>query len=317
MQDDKAGILLKSGTNEVEFIEVFIGSVSYGINVSKVQQVFAKATVEVTDVPEKPQGVVGVMYFRKEPILLVDLRAALGITESLDEKLKERQMVVVTRFNKSTTGFLIDGVSKIHRTSWNDFEPAGFDYLSSSSNFVVGTIRIEERVVLILDLERLLADITPSHDADHQVHATETQRERRAKIRILYAEDSKMVRTITLKTLAEAGFQDVTSFDNGAAAFDFIRGVQEKARAENKTVRDYIDLIITDIEMPKMDGLTLCKQVKESAGVEHIPSVVVYSSLINEEMARKCRSVGADAQLSKPHGTEIVQLADKLCGINA
>ena len=315
MQDDKAGILLKSGTNEVEFIELFIGTTSYGINVSKVQQVFAKAVVEVTDVPEKPHGVMGVMYFRKEPILLMDLRVALGITEPVPANLQDRQMVVVTRFNKTTTGFLIDGVSKIHRTSWNNFEPAGFDFLSASSNYVVGTIRVEERVVLILDLERLLADITPSKAEDTEVHSSQDERARRAKIRILYAEDSKMVRTITLKTLGDAGFQNIQSFDNGASALEYIQAVQAKAKRESKTVRDYLDLIITDIEMPKMDGLTLCKQVKDSAGAEHIPSVVVYSSLINDEMARKCRSVGADAQLSKPHGTEIVQIADKLCGV--
>ncbi len=317
MKDELTGILLKSGTNEVEFIEVLIGSVSYGINVSKVQQVFAMSTIQITDMPEKPAGVLGVMYFRNQPIMMVDLRTALKISEPIPEKFVGRQMACVTRFNKITTGFVIDGVTKIHRTSWGQFEPIGCDFISASSGYTVGTVRIEDRVVLILDLERLLADISPHTMQDKEVHASDADKARRAKIRILYAEDSRMVRTMTMKTLSAAGFTQITTFDNGGAAFDYIKGVQEKAALEHKNLRDYIDLIITDIEMPKMDGLTLCKSVKTSAPQEHIPSVVVYSSLISDEMARKCQSVGADAQLSKPHGTEIVDLVDKLCGIKA
>lgn len=316
MKDELTGILLKSGTNEVEFIEVLIGSVSYGINVSKIQQVFAKSTIPVTEVPDKPCGVLGVMYFRNAPITLVDLRQALGITEPMAEIYQDRQMIVVTRFNNTTTGFVVDGVTKIHRTSWSQFEPIACDFITEASGFIVGTIRIEDRLVLVLDLERLYADIAPQKVDKKLEPVSEKEMANRASVRIVYAEDSKMVRRMTMQTLAEAGFKHVESFENGATAFDYIRKVQEEAEKEGKTLRDCIDLIVTDIEMPRMDGLTLCKQVKESAPNAHVPAVVVYSSLINQEMARKCRSVGADEQISKPHGTEIIEIVDRLCGIS-
>lgn len=316
MKEQLTGILLKSGTNEVEFIEVLIGSVSYGINVSKVQQVFAKSTIDITQVPDNPKGVLGVMYFRNTPITLVDLRDALALSEPLAEAGKDRQMIVVTRFNNVTTGFVVDGVTKIHRTSWNHFEPSSFDFISDFSGFIVGTIKIEDRLVLILDLERLLSDITPQKIDEISVVATsEKQLVSRANVRIVYAEDSRMVRKNTMKFFEDAGFQHVVAFENGAAAFEYIQGLQATAAKEGKTLRDYLDLIVTDIEMPRMDGLTLCKQVKESAPNTHVPSVVVYSSLINQAMSVKCRSVGADEQISKPHGSEIITVVDRLCGI--
>ena len=122
-----------------------------------------------------------------------------------------------------------------------------------------------------------------------------------------------MIRKFTLDVLHGAGFANIAVFENGLEADQHLKALQQKAVAEHRSLSDYVDLIITDIEMPKMDGLTLCKNVK-SAGGSHIPAVVVYSSLINEEMARKCTSVGADAQLSKPHGEEIVDIVDRLCG---
>lgn len=317
MKDELTGILLKSGTNEVEFIEVLIGSVSYGINVSKIQQVFAKSTIPVTEVPDKPRGVLGVMYFRNSPITLVDLREALAIAEPMPEIYRDRQMVVVTRFNNMTTGFVVDGVTKIHRTSWGQFEPIACDFITEASGFIVGTIRIEDRMVLVLDLERLYADIAPQKVETVSKAVSDKELATRANIKIVYAEDSRMVRRMTLQTFADAGFKHVEAFENGETAFEYIRKVQEEASKSGKTLRDYIDLIVTDIEMPRMDGLTLCKQVKDSAPNTHVPSVVVYSSLINQEMARKCQSVGADEQISKPHGTEIIDIVDRLCGVGA
>jgi len=122
-----------------------------------------------------------------------------------------------------------------------------------------------------------------------------------------------MIRKLTVDVLHGAGFTNIAVFENGLDAHTHLAALREQAAAAQRSLRDLVDLIITDIEMPKMDGLTLCRSVKSAAG-DRIPAVVVYSSLINEEMARKCTSVGADAQLSKPHGDEIIAVVDKLCG---
>lgn len=312
--DPKQGILLESGTNEVEFIEFYLAGESYGVNVSKVQRVIALANCHITKVAQAPYGVMGVIHVQDKPVLLVDLHTALAIPASSNTTETDRQLVMVTRFNKRTTAFLIDGISKIHRTSWTDFEPMTAGLAAEGAGYTTGSIRIGERIVLVLDLERLMLDFTPNDERPAPPPpADEQTRRRREHVKIVYAEDSKMIRKFTLDVLHGAGFSNVTVFENGLDANTHLAELGQKALAEGKMLSDYVDLIITDIEMPKMDGLTLCKNVKGAAG-EHIPAVVVYSSLINDEMARKCVSVGADAQLSKPHGEEIIAIVDQLCG---
>lgn len=307
----KEGILLESGTNEVEFIEFSIGDVSYGINVAKVQRVIALTEVKITRVDNASSSVIGVIHIHEKPVLLIDLRKALGIPPA--ETDAERQLVLVARFNKITTAYLIDAVNKIHRTSWTEFEPLNDSILTGGKpGYVTGTIKIQNRVILILDLEHLMLDFIPQEKVQESVETPIEKKARREHVRIVYAEDSPMIRKIMLKTLAEGGFTQIKAFEHGKAACEYINQVRKQAANEGKSVLDFIDCIITDIEMPQMDGLTLCKNVKESTE-GHIPSVVVYSSLVNDEMARKCKSVGADAQISKPHGGEILDLIDKLC----
>ncbi|MFT3829318.1 MAG: chemotaxis protein [Opitutaceae bacterium] len=313
----KQGILLESGTNEVEFIEFFLAGESYGVNVSKVQRVIALANCHITSVAQAPHGVMGVIHVQDKPVLLVDLHTALALPPPAQAADAERQLVMVTRFNKRTTAFLIDGISKIHRTSWSDFEPMTAALAAEGAAYTTGSIRIGDRIVLVLDLERLMLDFTPDDERPAAPPpADETTRRRRENVKIVYAEDSKMIRKFTLEVLRGAGFANITVFENGLEADEYLAAQRRKALDEGKALNDYVDLIVTDIEMPKMDGLTLCRNVK-NAGGEHIPAVVVYSSLINEEMSRKCVSVGADAQLSKPHGEEIIAVVDKLCGCGA
>lgn len=312
---NKQGILLESGTNEVEFIEFFLAGESYGVNVSKVQRVIALTSCHITKVAQAPHGVLGVIHVQDKPVLLVDLHAALAIEGAPADS--DRQLVMVTRFNKKTTAFLIDGISKIHRTSWSDFEPMTTALSSETAGYTTGSIRIGENIILVLDLERLMLDFTP--DDERPVPpppADEPTRKSRENVKIIYAEDSKMIRKFTLDVLHGAGFTNISVFENGLEANEHIAELRARAAQEGHNLSDMVDLIITDIEMPKMDGLTLCKNVKASGG-DHIPAVVVYSSLINEEMSRKCVSVGADAQLSKPHGEEIIAIVDQLCGCGA
>jgi two-component system chemotaxis response regulator CheV len=311
------GILLESGTNEVEFIEFFLAGESYGVNVSKVQRVIALTNCHITSVAQAPHGVLGVIHVQDKPVLLVDLHTALALPGSPTATDAERQLVMVTRFNKRTTAFLIDGISKIHRTSWSDFEPMNTTLAGDGAGYTTGSIRIGERIILVLDLERLMLDFTPADEhPSPPPPADEQTRRSREHIKIIYAEDSKMIRRMTLEVLQNAGFATIKSFENGLEANNYLAELRQRAVAEQNTLSDYVDLIITDIEMPKMDGLTLCKNVK-SVGGDKIPAVVVYSSLINDEMSRKCVSVGADAQLSKPHGEEIIAIVDKLCGCGA
>lgn len=305
-------ILLESGTNEVEFIEFFLGDVSYGINVSKVQRVLARTSVDITTVAQAPHATLGMIHIQDRPIMLMDLKQALNIPYDPDAIKPERQLILVTTFNKQTTAFLIDGISKIHRTSWENFEPlANSVNGETAGGFSTGTVTFDDNIIIILDLERLMLSYFPNtHSPVFQTEIAVDERGGRDSIRILYAEDSKMVRHITCDIVKNAGYHNIEAFENGLDAYNHLkRLIAEGADPNNLPY----DLVLTDIEMPKMDGLTLCKKVKTELAPQNPPKVIVYSSLINKEMAIKCTSVGADAQLAKPDVEQIVTLIDRLC----
>lgn len=314
----KESILLESGTNEVEFIEFFLGGISYGINVSKVQRVLAASTVRVSRVAQAPPCVKGIIHIHNKPVMLLDLKEALALCHGQEAQpgSPERQLILVTKFNQITTAFLIDGISKIHRTSWELFEPMSGEFSGpdESAGFATGTVTLQENIIIIIDLERLMLSYFPDSHA-HRGRATAFLGERpgRERLSIVYAEDSKMVRNLTRDILQQAGYGRIECFENGMEAYRYLQAKQAELAEHGRSLAEEADLILTDIEMPKMDGLTLCKRIKSelSAGVS--PKVVVYSSLINREMAAKCRSVGADAQLAKPEVDQIVALIDQLC----
>ena len=316
MSDSREGILLTSGNNEVEFIEFYLNGVSYGINVSKVQKVIELKSTKITPMIRVPESVLGTFHLQEKPVAVIDLVKALNIKVKSEQS--ERQLILVATFNRSTTGYVIDGIHKIHRTSWKQFHPMKDGLVSNSAakgGYVTGTIEMDNRVILVLDLERLMLDYCPEH---HQPTSLIEEplpeiKTRREQLNIVYAEDSPMIRKITQDTLLKAGFSGLKTFEDGQKAYDYISQISKQAEREGKKAASFIDLIITDIEMPQMDGLTLCKQVKAGNEQMRIPSVVVYSSLITREMAAKCSSVGADAQLSKPHGEEIIGVIDNLC----
>lgn len=312
----KDGILLTSGTNEVEFIEFSVGDTSYGINVAKVQRVLARPAVKVSHGSNLPNSaILGTIYVQDQPVQLIDLRRALQI-EDETRVAEDRQLILVTRFNKLTISFLIDQVNKIHRTSWDEFEPLALvEGGDIDQGYVTGTIKIDGRVIVILDLEHLILEYLPQKEEEMgEVSSSESALfEKRARKNIIYAEDSHIIRKMMLKTLAENGYSNVTSFEHGGMAYEHLLKQKQSAEEAGECLADRVHCVITDIEMPRMDGLTLCKSLKEAASEREIPSVVVYSSLVNEEMAKKCKSVGADAQISKPHGKEIVEVIDRLC----
>lgn len=308
------GILLESGTNEVEFIEFYLGGISYGINVSKVQRVLAASSVQVTRVAEAAPSVKGVIHIQDKPVMLMDLKESLGIPFDESQTNLERQLILVTTFNACTTAFVIDGISKIHRTSWEYFEPIS-DQVNQegAASFSTGTITLEDNIIIILDLERLMLTFFPRTHSKSIDSLELPSREGRESINIVYAEDSRMVRNLTEDMLQKAGYTRVSSFENGYEALEHLVKTRDLAKQEGKSLRDCVDLVLTDIEMPRMDGLTLCRRVKQDLAEGDSPAVVVYSSLINNEMKAKCKSVGADAQLAKPELDQIVSLIDGFC----
>ena len=220
----------------------------------------------------------------------------------------ELQNIIVTEINNYDIGFLVGSVYRIHRISWKNMEPA--PNVGEGSR-VVGIIKMEDRIVLLLDFETIMAEINPEINQKLTTvdDTTEDIKQRRASQHIIVAEDSMLLRDLLVNTLHGAGYTFVRDFGNGEDAWNFLREVAEKTEPEQ--ISEKVRIIISDVEMPKMDGHRLLKLVRDDDRLRPIP-LILFSSLISEEMRRKGDDLGASAQISKPEINQLIHTIDKL-----
>ena len=295
---DSKGILLESGTNEFEIVEFSIGRVNYGINVAKVREVIQR--VPVTAMPQAHPYIDGLFTLRGKAIPLVNLPRCLNVTSG-----DEAKNIIVTEINNYDIGFLVENVSRIHRISWKDMEPS--PEVGDQSR-VVGIIKMPDRIVLLLDFETIIAEINPEINAKLTTvsEAAADVRVRRADAHVVVAEDSPMLRDLLVTTLHDSGYRFVRDFGNGQDAWEYLQGLSQKEGDISK----HLSIIVSDVEMPKMDGHRLLKLVRASERLRDTP-MVLFSSLINEEMRLKGEELGASAQISKPEIGQLIDLLDK------
>ncbi len=316
MVAEKQGILLESGTNEIELIEFYLGSQSFGINVHKLREIIPYDEAKTTVLPESPPSVVGTFLVRGNTIPLIDLNVHLRRNPGEAASNAGRQVVLVCEFNRCVNGFLVDGVNQIHRVSWKQIQPLSA-FIGRYRPRFTGSFEIDGREILIVDLEHIVAELDPeaglSYTAPEAVVASTptdlSLEERRGQYRLFMAEDSAIIRESILRILHSSGYTQICAFVDGEACYDEIL-VRKKNLKNGEGGEDQLfDLLISDIEMPKLDGLTLCRRVKEDPLLKHIP-VIVFSSLITEQMVFHCQQVGADGYISKPQITELVAMID-------
>jgi Chemotaxis signal transduction protein len=309
VQDEKR-ILLESGTNEVEILEFYLGGQSYGVNVSKVLQIISYEPEQFTRTPDADPAMPGVLLWRGRTIPFVDLHAAMHVNTRVDV---DRPIALVTEFNNLICSFLTDGVNRIHRIGWDRIDQLDA-YMSQFSAHFTGSVHVDDKDILLVDFEYLVASFFPETklDSEKQLILPEdvTPEDRRTK-RIVLAEDSSFIRHTILTILERAGYAQVEPFENGLLASEYLKKTKKQAQGEDKPITDYVNLVISDIEMPQLDGLTLCRRLKEDPVYGSTP-VIIFSSLINEQMSIKCKEVGADAFITKPQMAELVGTLDKL-----
>ncbi|MBQ2276878.1 MAG: chemotaxis protein CheV [Lachnospiraceae bacterium] len=297
----ETNILLESGTNELEILEFKIGEHSYGINVAKIREILPYR--EVTPVPNSHPYVEGIFMPRDLIITIIDLAKSLHLPPSQDEK---SDMFIVTNFNQLNLAFHVQQVVGIHRVSWSDIVRPDDAVNNNENGVATGIIKLQDKLIVILDFEKIVADISP--ETSLKVSAIEQLGEReRNNIPILIADDSPLLNRLIMDALNKAGYTNVTSANNGQEAWDILNGYKENGG----DIKDYIQLIVTDIEMPIMDGHRLAKLVRSESTFDKVP-IVIFSSLINDEMRRKGDSLGVDAQLTKPEIGKLVQTLDEL-----
>ena len=280
-------ILLESGTNELEVLEFTVGNQNFGINIAKVVEIMNYQPI--VPVPDSPEEFEGVFTPRDKVISVIDLHKVLH-KESPD---KEHDLLIICHFNQMDVGFHVTSVKGIQRISWEDIEKPPRISGDGSNNIATGIAKFKDRIILILDFEKIVSDMNRTAVID-TTGVTQTDAERGEK-HIVIAEDSPFLNTLIKNTLKEAGYVNVVSFDNGKDAWDYISG----HKAMGGDILDQVSCLISDIEMPQMDGHHLTKLIKDDEILRRIP-VYLFSSLINDQMRKKGESVGADAQFSKP-----------------
>ncbi|HEY4601678.1 MAG TPA: chemotaxis protein [Cerasibacillus sp.] len=297
---NKSNILLESGTNELEIIMFEVGEGVYGINVLKVREIINP--LPITHIPNSPENVEGVIRLREEVLPVINLADVLNVPASADPT---KDKFIITELNQVKIAFRVHHVSRIHRISWEQIEKPS-ELSTGQQAYAIGIIKLEETMPILLDFEKIIIDITPEAGINIDTLKELGPRERSQK-RIVAAEDSAVLRELLKDTLAKAGYEQVRFFENGKDAWEYLESLAED---DNVNPVDKVQLVITDIEMPQMDGHHLTKRIKSDSRLSDIP-VIVFSSLITGDLYHKGKQVGASSQVSKPQIVELVQEVDK------
>lgn len=292
-------ILLESGTNELEIVEFKIGKTNFGINVAKVREIINYR--EVTPIPKTHPCVKGVFKPRDIVITAIDLPKYLNI----EEQEQSEKLFIITHFNKVFTAFQVHSVVGIHRFSWEEIQKPDSTLYGGGEGVSTGIVKKDERLIIILDFEKILSDISPSTTIQISEIKNMGARERSNKP-ILIAEDSEMLSKMLIDALTTAGYENLIITDNGKEAWDKL---QEFKGQSSKDIMDLVSCVITDIEMPQMDGHRLTKLIKDDPILRDLP-VIIFSSLISDEMMVKGKKLGADAQITKPEIKNLVYVID-------
>lgn len=283
----KQDILLESGINELEIVMLNVGDSIIGANVAKVECIIKSQAV--TKIPNSHKNVKGVINYRKRVIPVIDLITALDKECEVDGN--ERVMILI-HINNSDFAIEVSSVIGIKRLSWEDIEIPSSILVNENKTPTTGIVKLDnDDVILLLDFEKILSDISPSLSLKES-----NIEEGLENKKIVVVEDSSFLIKIVKESFEKAGAH-VEKFSNGKDALKYLQEVSEEE----------IYCVITDIEMPIMDGLTLTRNIKTDARLKDIP-VVLFSSLVSDDLKHKGISVGADAQITKPEIDQLVGL---------
>ena len=294
-------ILLESGTNELEIMEFTVGGELFGINIAKIREIMRAQ--ETKRMPNSHNFVEGIFKQRGEVITVIDLAKCLNIERSEN---KSHDIFILTHFNKLNFAFRVESVVGIDRVSWEDIKKPDKVIYSGEDSVATAIAEYKDRLITILDFEKIIADISPETSItldrlDELGDRVESQK------KILVAEDSMMLSNLIIGFLHKSGYKNTVKFNNGKEAWNYLT----EAKESGLPISNYVSCIVSDIEMPLMDGHRLTKLIKSDEKLKDIP-VILFSSLISDELRIKGQEVGADEQITKPEIVELVNIIDRL-----
>ncbi|MEG1686733.1 MAG: chemotaxis protein [Angelakisella sp.] len=296
-----AEILLESGTNELEIMEFTIAGELFGINVAKVREIMLASPVK--PMQKSHPDIEGIYKPRDQVITVINLPRYLELPEATDPG---KDIFIVTNFNNLFFAFHVHSVVGIDRISWTKMQKPDRIIYGGEEGVATGIAEFEGRLITILDFEKIVAEISPQTGIQYSDLEQLGERKRSDKP-ILVVEDSMLLAKMVVESLHRSGYVNTTKTDNGQEAWDFLT----EAKESGDPIENHVACIISDIEMPLMDGHRLTKLVKEDAILKKTP-LILFSSLINEEMRLKGKELGANAQISKPEIAGLVTLVDQL-----
>jgi two-component system chemotaxis response regulator CheV len=306
-------ILLETGTNELEVLEFFIGTRSYVVNALKIKQLIQFREENIVPVPNAHASVMGTILFQGEAISVVDLHHHFNIPREKEDET-QRKILMFCEFNDRITAYAVDRVNRIYRISWNSIQSISENQSADNAPTVTGVVVIDDRQLMMLDFEKINGEIFSSEMEETNRLAAETTvaediRKKRARAFLFFAEDSVLYRETIARFLANYGYSKIKVFNNGGDPFKILMDLDKRRKEGEDISFELPQVLITDIEMPQMDGLTLCKNLKAL-----FPQifVIVVSSLISVQMIVKCEGVGADANFIKKDVAGIVAKMDEL-----
>lgn len=296
------GILLEAGTNEMELLIFKLNDISFGINVAKVREIIQHTGT--INIPHAPDAVEGSFRLRERVMTLINLGQYFSMEKQ--EARRDAGMIIILEFNTIQCGILVDAVEVIHRLHWHEIEPPS-PFLMNIGTPITGTVLVDGTTVLIADFETIIEEILGINGIivpDSGEVEEKGQSTCDLNSRIIVADDSSIIRATVVRALKKRGFKNLTICCDG-------REVWETLQKKRSDPGGPCELVLTDIEMPQMDGLHLTAKIKDDQDFQSIP-VVLFSSLITDDNARKGKAVGADAQVSKPDSSGMLRIIEEL-----
>ena len=291
--------VLRVSSNEMELVDFRIykkmpdGKIYegiYGINVAKVREIIKMP--ELTELPGAGEFIEGIFDLRGVVVPVVNLSKWMGLQTPTEEEMKIAPRVIITEFNNVLIGFVVHDAKRIRRISWKDIEPATFSasHGSIDKSKITGITRIENNeILLILDLESIVEEVglyNPSLDSDIEVEKFSGT--------VLILDDSLTARKIEKEALKKMGFDVVEAIDGE----DGLKKLEELYTLYKDGVKEKLKLILSDVEMPKMDGFHFAARVKDDKRFEGIP--IVFSSSISDAFSEaRGKEAGGEDYLVK------------------
>ncbi|MCL2080204.1 MAG: chemotaxis protein [Oscillospiraceae bacterium] len=291
-------------TSILQLMEFTMSGNSFGINVAKVTEIMRNTAI--TPMTLSHPCIDGIFKPRDRLITVINLPRYMALPEN--ENLTDN-MFMLTNFENTNAAFVVHTVEGMHRVKWSDVERPSSIIYGANDSVITGTVKIEDRLITIIDFEKVLYDINP--ETGLQISEVEKMGAREHSQKpVVVVEDSVFLRRMLLESLQVAGYENISEFDNGQDAWDYLVKCRDECLENITPIEKKVSIVITDIEMPRMDGHHLTKLIKNDNVLSKIP-VLVFSSLIDDAQKQQGLSIGVNAHLSKPQIGMLVSTMDE------